>query len=55
MNNKIRKIIDSRHLKISQFVNNLNVVKSYFYDVMNDKTVPSLTMAKKFSRELRFL
>jgi transcriptional regulator with XRE-family HTH domain len=52
MNNKIREIINSRHLKISKVIDNLNVAKSYFYDVMNGRTVPSLTMARKFSNEL---
>lgn len=51
MDNKIREIIELKHLKISKVITNLNVAKSYFYDVMNGKTIPSLKMARKFSHE----
>lgn len=52
MNNKIREIIDSNNLKVTEVIDNLKVAKSYFYDVMNGRTIPSLIMARKFSNEL---
>lgn len=49
MLNNIRKIITSKGLKITDVINQTELSKSYFYDVMNGDSVPTLTVARKIA------
>jgi transcriptional regulator with XRE-family HTH domain len=53
MGNKIREIIDEKALKISRVIEKTGLSKSYFYDVMNGVSVPSLANARKISEVLK--
>lgn len=50
MNNRIRDFIDEKGLKISFVITKTGFSKSYFYDVMNGITVPSLENARVISK-----
>ncbi len=50
--NNIRKIIEEKDLKIIDVIKEIGVAKSYFYDVMNGTSVPSLPVARKISEVL---
>ena len=52
MENKIRQEIDERGLKISFILRKTDLSKSYFYDVMKGKTVPSLIKARKIAETI---
>lgn len=52
MNNTIREVIKSKNLKTIEVIRKVGVAKSYFYDVMNGNSVPSLQIARKISEEL---
>ncbi|APC41559.1 helix-turn-helix transcriptional regulator [Clostridium estertheticum] len=49
MNNKIREFIKDKGLKASDVIKETGLSKSYFYDVMNCNSIPSLTNARKIS------
>ncbi|WP_243447645.1 helix-turn-helix domain-containing protein [Clostridium tetani] len=49
MKNNIKKIIKEKNLKITDVINQTELSKSYFYDVMNGNNVPTLTVARKIS------
>lgn len=49
MNNRIRQIIEKKGLKISHVISESGLAKSYFYDVMNGKSIPSLANARKIA------
>ncbi|WP_443660102.1 helix-turn-helix transcriptional regulator [Clostridium algidicarnis] len=49
MINNIRKIIETRDLKVTDLVNETKISKSYFYDVMNGESIPTLSIARKIS------
>lgn len=50
MENNIRKIIKEKQLKIVDIINKSGLSKSYFYDVMNGNSVPTLTMARLIAK-----
>lgn len=52
MNNKIREIISSKGLKIVYVIEKTGLSKSYFYDIMNGKSIPSLINAAKIAEVL---
>ena len=52
MKNNIRKIINKQNLKVKDVIVNSKVSKSYFYDVMNGKIMPSLKKANDISKAL---
>lgn len=52
MKNKIRKVINDNNLKVKEIIRQASVSKSYFYDVMNGKTVPSVEKANDISKAL---
>lgn len=52
MNNKIREIINSKGLKIVYVIEKTGLSKSYFYDIMNGKSIPSLINAAKIAEVL---
>jgi len=47
--NNIRQAIEERGMKISFVIDKTGLAKSYFYDVMNGKSVPSLSNARKIA------
>lgn len=49
MRNKIKQIIKNNGLKISDVIKKTGLAKSYFYNVMNGESVPSLVNARKIS------
>lgn len=49
MQNNIRKIIKIKKLKIIDVISNVGISKSYFYDVMNGNSIPTLSVARKIS------
>lgn len=49
MNNRIREIIEKKGLKVSYVIAKSGLAKSYFYDVMNGKSIPSLFIARKIA------
>jgi transcriptional regulator with XRE-family HTH domain len=50
MENNIRQAIKNKNLKISEVIEQTGLSKSYFYDVLNGKSVPTLTNAIKISK-----
>jgi len=50
MENKIKHFIKRKGLKTSFILSSTGVPKSYFYDVMKGKTIPSLVNARKIAR-----
>jgi len=52
MENKIKHFIKTKGLKTSFILSSTGVSKSYFYDVMKGKTIPSLTNARKIARAI---
>lgn len=49
MKNKIRQALKKRGIKISFIISETGLSKSYFYDVMNGKSIPSLANARKMA------
>jgi len=49
LENKIKECIDRKGLKTSFVLYKTGVSKSYFYDVMKGKTIPSLMNARKIA------
>ena len=49
MKNKIRELINSKGIKASSVIRETGLSKSYFYDVMNCNSIPSLAIARKIS------
>lgn len=52
MKNNIKEIIKRKGLKTSDVISNSGIVKSYFYDVMNGNSVPTLTVANQIALAL---
>lgn len=52
MENKIKYFIKRKGLKTSYILTSTGVSRSYFYDVMKGKTIPSLTNARKIARAI---
>ncbi|ABW18832.1 helix-turn-helix transcriptional regulator [Alkaliphilus oremlandii] len=50
MENKIKHFIKRKGLKTSFILSSTGVSKSYFYDVMKGKTIPSLVNARKIAK-----
>ncbi|AFK87735.1 helix-turn-helix domain protein [Thermoanaerobacterium phage THSA-485A] len=50
LENNIRQAIKNKNLKISDVIEQTGLSKSYFYDVLNGKSVPTLTNAIKISK-----
>lgn len=53
MLNNIRKIISDKGLKITDVISQTELSKSYFYDVMNGESVPTLTVARKIAEVIK--
>lgn len=49
MLNNIKKIITDKGLKITEIINQSELSKSYFYDVMNGTSIPTLKVARKIA------
>lgn len=49
MKNKIKEVLRRRGIKVSYVLSITGFSKSYFYDVMKGKTVPSLMNARKIA------
>lgn len=52
MKNNIRQALEDKGLKISYVIEKTRLSKSYFYDVMNGVSVPSLLIARKIEEVL---
>ena len=52
MENKIKHFIKRKGLKTSFILSSTGVSKSYFYDVMKGKTIPSIVNARKIARAM---
>lgn len=52
MDNNIRRVIEEKGLKISHVISEAGLAKSYFYDVMNGTSIPSLTNARLISKAI---
>jgi len=52
MGNKIRQVIEEKGLIISHLISETGLAKSYFYDVMNGTSIPSLTNARLISKAI---
>ncbi|SET46497.1 DNA-binding transcriptional regulator, XRE-family HTH domain [Natronincola peptidivorans] len=50
MENKIKAFIQEKGIKISYVLSETGLSKSYFYDVMKGKTIPSLVNARKIAK-----
>ena len=50
--NKIREIADVRNIKISEIVRKTNLSKSFVYDVINEKSYPTIPAGKKIAEAL---
>lgn len=53
MLNNIRKIIKNKGLKITEVIAQTDLSKSYFYDVMNGESVPTLRVARKIAEVIK--
>ncbi|MBV4429401.1 helix-turn-helix transcriptional regulator [Clostridium tyrobutyricum] len=49
MINNIKKIIKTKNLKTKDLINKVGISKSYFYDVINGNSTPTLKIARKIS------
>jgi len=49
MKNKIRELLNAKGIKISHVIKETGLSKSYFYDVMNCNSVPSLSIARNIA------
>lgn len=52
MNNKIMQIIQTNNLKVKDVIERANVSKTYFYDVVNGKSIPSVKKAADIAKAL---
>lgn len=52
MNNNIKMVIKNNNINISNVIENTGLSRSYFYDVMNGRSVPSLPVARRISKVL---
>ncbi|SDL09765.1 helix-turn-helix transcriptional regulator [Natronincola ferrireducens] len=52
MKNKIKEVLKGRGIKVSYVLSVTGFSKSYFYDVMKGKTVPSLMNARKIAEAI---
>jgi len=50
--NKIREIADEKNIRISQIVNKTNLSKSFVYDIINEKSYPTIPAGKKIAEAL---
>lgn len=52
MVNKIKSTIDNNGFTVKEVINRANISKSYFYDVMKGKTIPSINKANDIAKAL---
>jgi transcriptional regulator with XRE-family HTH domain len=52
MENNIRRVINKKGYKISYVIEKSKLSKSYFYDIMAGRSIPSLTNARKIAEVL---
>jgi transcriptional regulator with XRE-family HTH domain len=52
MKNSMREVIEKKNLKIIDILDQTGLSKSYFYDVLNGTSVPSLINARKIAEAL---
>lgn len=53
MQNNIRAIAHEKNIRISQVINEAGLSKSYVYDVINQKSNPTITVAMKIASALK--
>lgn len=49
MKNNIRKYIQINEIKVSEIIEKTGLAKSYIYDIINSKKVPSILNARKIA------
>lgn len=52
MANRIKEVINQKGLKTTSVIEKTGLSKSHFYEIMNDRAVPSLVNAIKISNVL---
>lgn len=52
MENRIREVIESKNIKISDVIKATGLSKSYLYDVIANNSVPGLVNARKIAAAL---
>lgn len=53
MLNNIRKIISDKRLKVTDVITQTELSKSYFYDVMNGESIPTLKVARRIAEVIK--
>lgn len=53
MRNNIKEIAHQKSIMISQIISETRLSKSYVYDVINQKSNPTIPVAKKISKALK--
>lgn len=51
--NNIENIIQEKGLKVTDVIKHIGISKSYYYDIVNFKSEPSLKIARKISSVLQ--
>lgn len=52
MKNKIRELLNVQGVKASNVIKESGLSKSYFYDLLNCNSMPSLAIARKLSESM---
>lgn len=52
MINNIKEILKTKNIKISYAIEETGLSRSYFYDVMNGNSIPSLLVARKIANAI---
>lgn len=50
--NQIKRLAQEKGIKISEVINKTGLSKSYVYDVINGKSIPTIGVAQKISNAL---
>ncbi len=50
--NQIKRFAQEKGIKISEVINKTGLSKSYVYDVINGKSIPTIGVAQKISNAL---
>jgi len=53
MQNNIKEIANKKSIKISQIISETGLSKSYVYDVINQKSNPTILVAQKIAKALK--
>jgi DNA-binding XRE family transcriptional regulator len=51
--NRIREIAEKKEIKISSIKKQANLSKSFLYDIINEKSQPTIPIAQKIAKALK--